>query len=61
MVLIIDEADTAANHQVFWDFLGKLRSGYIKRETNANYRTFQSVILAGVTDVRHLSPLDEIK
>lgn len=61
VVLIIDEADTAANHQVFWDFLGKMRSGYIKRETNANYRTFQSVILAGVTDVRHLSPLDEIK
>ncbi len=61
VVLIIDEADTAANHQVFWDFLGKLRSGYIKRETNANYRAFQSVILAGVTDVRHLSPLDEIK
>ncbi|WP_406041345.1 AAA family ATPase [Succinimonas sp.] len=61
VVMIIDEADTAANHQVFWDFLGKLRSGYIKRETNANYRTFQSVILAGVTDVRHLNPQDDIK
>lgn len=65
VALIIDEADTAANHHVFWDFLGKLRSNYLKREKNANYRTFQSVILAGVTDVRQLKsrirPEDEIK
>lgn len=54
IVLIIDEIDTAANNQVFLDFLGKLRSNYLKREINPRYRTFQSVILAGVTDVKHL-------
>ena len=54
IVLIIDEVDTATNNQVFLDFLGKLRSNYLKREKNAKYRTFQSVILAGVTDVKHL-------
>ena len=54
IVLIIDEVDTAANNQVFLDFLGKLRSNYLKRLKNPNYLTFQSVILAGVTDVKHL-------
>ena len=36
------------------DFLGKLRSNYLKRQKNSKYKTFQSVILAGVTDVRYL-------
>ena len=54
IILIIDEVDTATNNQVFLDFLGKLRSDYIKREKNPAYRTFQSVILAGVTDIKHL-------
>ena len=54
IVFIIDEVDTATNNQVFLDFLGKLRSNYLKREKNAKYKTFQSVILAGVTDVKHL-------
>lgn len=54
LVLIIDEVDTAADNKVFLDFLGKLRSNYIKREKNPAYRTFHSVILAGVTDVKHL-------
>ena len=54
IVLIIDEIDTATNNQVFLDFLGKLRSNYLKRERNERYKTFQSVILAGVTDVKHL-------
>ncbi len=54
VILIIDEVDTAANNQVFLDFLGKLRSGYLKKEKNPKYKTFQSVILAGVTDVKHL-------
>ena len=39
-----------------FDFLGKLRANYLKREKNARYRTFQSVILAGVTDVKHVKP-----
>ena len=54
VVWIIDEVDTATNNQVFLDFLGKLRASYLKKEKNPNYRTFQSVILAGVTDVKHL-------
>ncbi|MBQ3797999.1 MAG: AAA family ATPase [Butyrivibrio sp.] len=54
VVLIIDEVDTATNNQVFLDFLGKLRSGYLKKEKNPKYKTFTSVILAGVTDVKHL-------
>ena len=54
IVLMIDEVDTATNNQVFLDFLGKLRSGYLKREKSTKYKTFQSVILAGVTDVKHL-------
>ena len=65
IVLIIDEVDTATNNQVFLDFLGKLRSNYLKREKNGKYKTFQSVILAGVTDVKHLRskirPEDEHK
>ena len=54
VVLIIDEVDSATNNQVFLDFLGKLRSSYLKRQKNAAYKTFQSVILAGVTDIKHL-------
>lgn len=54
IVLIIDEVDTATNNQVFLDFLGKLRSNYIKKERNPKFKTFHSVILAGVTDIKHL-------
>ena len=53
VVLIIDEVDSATNNQVFLDFLAQLRNGYIARDTD-NIVTFQSVILAGVTDVKHL-------
>jgi hypothetical protein len=54
IVLMIDEVDSAANNQVFLDFLAQLRSLYLKREKGKRVGTFQSVILAGVTDVRHL-------
>lgn len=54
IVLIIDEVDTATNNQVFLDFLGKLRSNYLKRAKNPRFKTFHAVILAGVTDVKHL-------
>ena len=51
VVLLIDEVDTATNNQVFLDFLAQLRAGYLSRmETSA----FQSVILAGVYDVRNI-------
>lgn len=51
VVLMIDEVDSATNNQVFLDFLAQLRSDYIKRMTHP---TFQSVILAGVYDVKNL-------
>ena len=54
MVLMIDEVDSATNNQLFLDFLAALRSHYIKREKSASYKAFQSVILAGVRDVKHL-------
>ena len=54
VVLFIDEVDSATNNQLFIDFLAALRSHYLKRQKDPGYRTFQSVILAGVTDVKHL-------
>ncbi len=53
IVLIIDEVDSATNNQVFLDFLGLLRDGYIARESDGT-PAFQSVILSGVTDIKHL-------
>lgn len=51
IVLIIDEVDSATNNQVFLDFLTQLRDYYLKRN---NIPTFQSVILAGVYDVKNI-------
>lgn len=48
---MIDEADSATNNQVFLDFLALLRGYYIRREKMA---TFQSVILAGVYDIKNI-------
>ncbi|MBQ7564158.1 MAG: AAA-like domain-containing protein [Lachnospiraceae bacterium] len=53
IVLMIDEVDSAANNQVFLDFLAQLRESYIRRDTE-DVPAFQSVILAGVTDIKHL-------
>ena len=54
LVLIIDEVDSATNNQVFLDFLAQLRLQYLEREKDPEAPAFHSVILAGVTDVRHL-------
>lgn len=51
VVLLIDEVDSAANNQVFLDFLAQLRGYYIDRDEAA---TFQSVILASVYDIKNL-------
>lgn len=59
IVLIIDEVDSATNNQVFWDFLSQLRSLYLKRANSNRVKTFQSVILAGVTDVRQLKKITQ--
>ena len=51
IVMLIDEVDTATNNQVFLDFLAQLRAGYLDRYETP---TFQSVIHAGVYDVRNI-------
>ena len=51
IVLIIDEVGSASNNQVFLDFLAQLRGYYLNRTQRP---TFQSVILAGVHDIRNL-------
>ena len=51
IVLLIDEVDSATNNQVFLDFLAQLRYCYLRRR---KIPTFQSVILAGVYDVRNI-------
>lgn len=51
IVLMIDEVDSASNNQVFLDFLSQLRGYYLIRNKRP---TFQSVILAGVHDIRNL-------
>ena len=53
IVLFIDEVDKAANNDLFLDFLGLLRDRYIKRE-RIGVPAFKSVVLAGVTDIKHL-------
>ena len=51
VVLLIDEVDQACNSVAFLQFLGLLREMYLKRDTRP---TFQSVILAGVYDIKNL-------
>jgi len=50
IVLIVDEVDSSPCNQVFHGFLAQLRSYYLKR---SKMPTFQSVILAGVADVKN--------
>ncbi len=51
-ILMIDEADKSSNHPLFLDFLGMLRNKYLHRDDGEE--TFQSVILAGVHDIKTL-------
>ncbi|MBQ9396745.1 MAG: AAA-like domain-containing protein [Proteobacteria bacterium] len=51
IVLIIDEVEQAGNYSAFIKFLGILRDMYLKRKETP---TFQSVILAGVYDIKNL-------
>lgn len=60
IVLLIDEVDQAGNYKAFIEFLGLLRSKYLKRKERP---TFQAVILASVYDIKNLklkiSPQEE--
>ncbi len=51
IVVLIDEVDQAGNNDGFIKFLGGLRSLYLGRDSHP---TFQSVILAGVYDIKNL-------
>jgi hypothetical protein len=51
VVLMVDEVDHAGSYPAFIQFLGILRDKYLKREERP---TFQSVLLAGVHDIKNL-------
>ena len=51
VVILIDEVDQASNNEGFVKFLGVLRNMFLSREI---FKTFQSVILAGVYDIKNL-------
>ena len=53
VVLMIDEVDKSSNNQLFLSFLGVLRNKYLLRNVGKD-KTFHSVILAGVHDVKSL-------
>jgi len=53
IVLMIDEVDKTSNNFVFLKFLGMLRDKYLKRNRDLG-ATFQSVILAGVYNIKNL-------
>ncbi len=64
VILMIDEADKSSDNQIFLSFLGLLREKYLKWQQGKD-QTFQSVILAGVYDVKTLKikrhPQEETK
>ena len=53
IILMIDEVDKNSDNQVFLGFLGLLRAKYLAQAGGMD-NTFQSVILAGVYDVKNL-------
>lgn len=64
IVLMIDEVDKSSDNQIFLSFLGLLREKYLRWQQGKD-ETFQSVILAGVYDVKNLKlklhPQEETK
>jgi hypothetical protein len=53
LVLLIDEVDKSSNNQLFLDFLSMLRHKYLQQNEGRDH-TFQSIILAGVHDIKTL-------
>ena len=51
VVVLIDEVDKSSNNQLFISFLAMLRNKYLERKT---FKTFHSVVLAGVHDIKNL-------
>ena len=53
VVLLIDEVDKSSNNQLFLDFLSMLRNKYLQQNEGRDH-SFQSIILAGVHDIKTL-------
>jgi hypothetical protein len=53
IVLFIDEVDKSSNNQLFLSFLGILRNKFLLKQQGKD-KTFYSVILAGVYDIKNL-------
>ena len=53
LILFIDEVDKSSDNQIFLNFLGMLRNKYLRRQEGLD-KTFKSVILAGIYDVKNL-------
>lgn len=53
VILMIDEVDKSSNNQLFLSFLGILRNKFLLRNMGKD-KTFHSIILAGVHDVKTL-------
>ena len=51
IVLMIDEVDKSSNNQLFLSFLGVLRNMYLEQDSA---KTFHSVVLAGLHDIKTL-------
>lgn len=51
VILLIDEVDKSSNNQIFVSFLAMLRNKYLDRK---RLKTFHSVVLAGVHDIKSL-------
>jgi hypothetical protein len=51
IIVLIDEVDKSSNNEIFIHFLGMLRHKYLQQEL---LPTFQSVILAGLHDIKTL-------
>jgi hypothetical protein len=62
VVLMIDEVDKSSNNQLFVSFLAMLRNKYLLQE---EFKTFHSIVLAGLHDIKSLKlqlrPNDEQK
>ena len=53
VILMVDEVDKSSDNQLFLHFIGMLRTKYLKRNEGRD-KTFKSVILAGVYDIKNL-------
>jgi hypothetical protein len=53
LVIFIDEVDKSSNNQLFLSFIGMLRDKYLLASEGRD-KTFHSVVLAGVHDIKNL-------